>query len=120
MVHVWGVISKMDNKRVFYQDFLFEDMPVDKQDNPLVELAYIKEKEELAGCEFIEVSFDFLMKMNKEMEWHKLFKKVENANIIIKDDISIENVEIVPYKDFYLKTYFYNLSKRGKNCFVMK
>lgn len=41
MVHVWGVISKMDNKRVFYQDFLFEDMPVDKQDNPLVELAVL-------------------------------------------------------------------------------
>jgi hypothetical protein len=95
-------------------------MPVDKQENPIVDLKYIMKKDDLVGSDFIEVSFDSLTKMNKEAEWRKLYQRIEKSNVIIRDDVNIENAEIVPYKEFYLKTYFYNLSRKCKSCVIMK
>ncbi len=109
----------MNEKRVFYQDFLFSNMPVDKQENPQVDIKYIADVGLFPNLTIIDVSLDHLLKMNKESEWLTLYQRIQESIVVIKDDVLIENAELIPYKDFYLKTYFYNISKNCKNCFVM-
>ena len=55
----------MNDKKVFYQDFLFEDMPVDEQDYPTTELQHIPEGADISN--YTVVSFDTMLKMNKPM-----------------------------------------------------
>lgn len=67
----------MNRERVFYQDFLFESLPVDKQDNPKVDVLYATDKADDA----VELSLDKLMRMNKLEEWDKLTAKIKNRNV---------------------------------------
>ena len=43
---------------------------------------------------------------------------VDHKNIYIPG--KIDNEEVKPYKEFYLKTYYFNLSKHCENCYVDK
>ncbi len=106
----------MNDKKVFYQDFLFEDMPVDEQDYPTTELQHIPEGADISN--YTVVSFDTMLKMNKPMEWEVLFERIENKDVCIRDDVVMNNYEMEPYKLFYLKTYYFNILKYSRNVYV--
>ncbi len=108
----------MSKPKVFFQDFLFENMPVDEQDYPSIGLQYLPEEADISDYKI--VSFDTMLRMNKRSEWNNLFKQVEDKNVCIKDDVLMENDEMKSYKDFYLKAYYYNLSKYCNNLYVAK
>lgn len=105
------------SSKIFFQDHLFEDLPVDKYDNPIVTInevpAGLKSK-----C--VLVSLDTLFRLNTKREWERLISNISNKRVCIVDDVSIENEEVIPYKDFYLKAYYFNLSKHCTNCYVDK
>jgi len=106
----------MDDQKVFYQDFLFEDMPVDEQDYPTTELQRLPEGTDISN--YMVVSFDTMLKMNKPVEWEMLFKQTESKDVCIKDDVVINNSEMEPYKLFFLKTYYFNILKHSRNVYV--
>ena len=106
------------NKHFFFQDFLFENMPVDEQDNPLVNLTDLPTDIDIG--EWITISFDLMLRMEKKEEWDDLFAEVRDRDVCICDDVVLNNSEIIPYKDFYLKTYFYNISKHSRNTFIKR
>jgi predicted P-loop ATPase/GTPase len=105
----------MCGDRLFFQDFLFEDMPVDKHDNPVVEVTVSPDNNAIG---YMVVSFDKMLRMNKKEEWEKLFDKIDQKRVYIRDDVKLQNSEMAEYKVFYLKTYFFNLSKRCESCCV--
>lgn len=107
----------MAEKRVFFQDFIFEDLPVDEYDNPAVT---IDEIFDITTSEIIRVSLDRLLRMNKKQEWDDLYSRISGCVAVIIDDLQLLNDEIRPYKEFYLKSYYYNLSKYAKKCFVLR
>ena len=47
--------------------------------------------------------------MNKSTEWELLFRKTENMEVCIKDDVVLNNSEMESYKRFYRKAYYYNV-----------
>ena len=107
----------MSKEKCFYQDFLFEDLPVDEQDNPLVDLAVSTDSKD-TGC--VVISFDKMLRMNKKEEWERLFRSIAGKQVYIRDDVGLKNEEMTEYKAFYLQTYFYNLSKHCNGCSVGK
>lgn len=107
----------MSKEKCFYQDFLFEDLPVDEQDNPIVDISVSTDNND-AGC--VVISFDKMLRMNKKEEWERLFGSITEKPVYIKDDVSLKNEEMAEYKHFYLQTYFYNLSKYCNGCCVGK
>lgn len=106
----------MNDKKVFYQDFLFEDMPVDEQDYPTTELQHLPEGADISI--YTVVSFDTMLKMNKPMEWEMLFERIENKDVCIRDDVVMNNYEMEPYKLFYLRAYYFNILKHSRNVYV--
>lgn len=106
----------MANK-VFFQDYLFEYLPVDKYDNPVVTINLLPAN---MKSECISISLDTLFRLNTKKEWERLLNSISNKNICIVDDVPIDNEEIKPYKEFYLKTYYFNLSKCCRACYVDK
>ncbi|WP_027438918.1 hypothetical protein [Lachnospira multipara] len=106
----------MSEEKIFFQDFLFKNMPVDEQDYPTTELQRLPEGADISN--YMVVSFDTMLKMNKPVEWEMLFKQTENNDVCIKDDVVINNSEMEPYKLFYLKTYYYNILKHSRNLYV--
>lgn len=109
----------MAERKYFFQDFLFENLPVDEQDFPEVEMKIISREEAWSvGAETI--SFDYLLRCNKKKEWDDIFNSVSKKDVVLIDDVIIENDEVLPYKDFYLKTYFYNLEQHCKNCYLVQ
>lgn len=104
----------MSNK-VFFQDHLFKDLPVDKYDNPIVTMIAVP-TDIKSDC--IRVSLDTLFRLNTEKEWEKLRSKISNKVVCIIDDVPLDNEEMKPYKDFYLKAYYFNLSKYCRICYV--
>ena len=106
----------MNDKKVFFQDFLFKEMPVDEQDYPTTELQYLPGDADISN--YSVVSFDTMLKMNKPTEWETLFKQIENKDVCIKDDVVINNSEMESYKLFYLKTYYFNILKHSRNVYV--
>ncbi len=102
--------------RVFFQDYLFEGMPVDEQDFPKIELQMLPAGSDLSTYKV--VSFDTMLRMNKREEWDELFKQVEDKDVCIKDDILMENDEMKLYKDFYMMAYYFNLSKYSNNIYI--
>ncbi|SEP57954.1 hypothetical protein SAMN02910289_00009 [Lachnospiraceae bacterium RM5] len=104
--------------RYFYQDFLFENLPVDERDNPVVEIQYVDEISK--ESEYMEVSFDNLLKQIHFDKWEKMLREARNKEMVyIIDDVEIHNDEIKEYKLFYLKTYYFAFSKETQ-CFVVK
>ncbi len=107
----------MSEPKVFFQDFLFEDMPVDEQEYPSIELQRFPERADIRDYKI--VSFDTMLRMNKRSEWDTLFKQTENKDVCIKDDVLMDNSEMEQYKKFYLGTYYYNLSKHSRRVYVI-
>jgi len=107
----------MSEEKIFFQDFLFKDMPVDEQDYPITELQYLPEGADISN--YMVVSFDTMLTMNKLAEWEMLFKQIENKVVCIKDDVVINNSEVEPYKLFYLKTYYFNILKHSQSVYVL-
>ena len=105
------------SSKIFFQDHLFEDLPVDKYDNPMVTINVIPAD---LKSEYISVSLDRLFRLNTKMEWEKLIHNISNKTVCIVDDVPVVNEEVKPYKTFYLKTYYYYLSKHCTACFVDK
>ncbi len=103
--------------RFFFQDFLFEDMPVDEQDNPQVEIRILPTGSDMSL--YKTVSFDTMLRMNKRKEWEDLYEQTKGCDVCIKDDVLIENTEMEPYKYFYLKAYYFCLLKHSKNLYVV-
>ena len=107
----------MNNKRIFFQDFLFEDMPVDELDYPDIDVQFFPENADISNYKV--VSLDTLLRMNKRSEWKALFKQTENMDVCIKDDVLIKNPEMYPYKRFYLETYYFNISKHSRHVYIL-
>lgn len=107
----------MSDEKIFFQDFLFKDMPVDEQDYPIIELQHIPECVDIANCTII--SFDTMLKLNKRTEWELLFNQIENKDVCIKDDVVLNNSEMESYKCFYLKAYYYNIKKHSRNVYMI-
>lgn len=105
-------------KRIFYQDFLFKDIPVDENEFPDIQIQYVPREYDLSGC--ICISLDCLFRMDHEREWEELFSRISNSNVCIIDDVFIENEEMEFYKEFYLKTYCCAISSRSNSCIVRK
>ena len=103
------------SEKVFFQDFLFENMPVDKDEYPLVPIKYLTTdpKEQITF-----LSLDKLFRLSTKSEWNKLFEIITNKVVCIVDDVPVQNEEMRPYKMFYLKTYIYNLSQHCRMCLV--
>lgn len=105
------------DKKVFFQDFLFKDMPVDEQDYPEIQMNYVTDSQkDLSDCRI--VSFDRLLRMNKENEWEALFQSVVGCDVVLVDDLRLHNPEMQQYKRFYLGAYYYNLTKHCRECHV--
>ncbi len=102
-------------KRVFFQDFLFENMPVDKNDNIRVKVKYGNQP--LVNA--YQISFDKLLLMDRKSEWKQLFKSISGKNVAIIDDVTIDNIELLEYKNFYLEAYYYVISRCSVSCVVV-
>jgi hypothetical protein len=96
---------------------MFEELPVDEQDNPLVDISVSADNND-TGC--VVISFDKMLRMNKKEEWERLFGNIAKKQVYIRDDVNLKNEEMAEYKAFYLQTYFYNLSKHCNGCNVGK
>lgn len=108
----------MNSPRYFFQDFLFEDMPVDEQECPIVTIAELPTVERVG--DYFTVSLDAMLRMNKKEEWDELFSAVDSKDVCIRDDVHIENEELEGYKQFYLKSYYYNIAKHCRRLYVSK
>ena len=107
----------MYNNKYFFQDFLFKELPVDKQDNPIVDIEYDNMIDKKLNAK--SISFDKLLRMDKIEEWERLYEDIKCSVVYIIDDVSINNSEVQTYKDFYMRTYYYNISSHCKKCFVV-
>ena len=105
----------MTTVRIFYQDFLFENMPVDENDNPKIKIKY---RNKPSGNAY-QISFDKMLLMDKKFEWERLIKSILGKNVEIIDDVTIDNIEILEYKTFYLPAYYYAISKYSRSCVVV-
>ena len=94
----------MADKKVFFQDFLLNDMPVDEHDYPDVTIQTCTDYSTESNSDTI-ISFDKMLRMNKQTEWDTLFSTIKGKKIFIKDDVPISNLEVKPFKDFYLGVY---------------
>ncbi len=106
----------MSKKRIFFQDFLFENLPVDKQEYPTVEIIKLPPDINVTNC--VILSFDRLLRMNHPHEWDAIFNSVKGKTVCIKDDVLINNIELLDYKDFYLKAYIFNIGCYCQECYV--
>lgn len=107
----------MSDEKIFFQDFLFRDMPVDEQDYPTIELQHLPDGADLS--DYVIVSLDTMLKMNKLSEWDGMFKRIANRDVCIKDDVVINNSEMEPYKRFYLRAYYFNILKHSRNAYIL-
>ena len=112
---------------MFYQDFLFEDLPLDSNENPMVEFQKVVN---VADYEHVDpqkafknnkvaIDFSSLVEMTSEENWKELFQKLQSCiSVALIDDMQLKNAELIPYKEFYLKTYFLNLQKYCRQCYL--
>lgn len=108
---------------VFYQDFLFESLPVDEKDNPMVDVSYITNVADITDTEIItdsyKVSFNSLVEMTDEKAWLEFLESLEHyKSVVLIDDLPLQNNELLSYKEFYLKTYYFVMKKYCPNCHV--
>ena len=62
----------MTKDNYFFQDFLFENLPVNEQDYPDVEIIMIsKDIAQTMNAEML--SLDYLLRCNEEKEWDDIF-----------------------------------------------
>lgn len=108
----------MKRDKVFFQDFLFKELPVDKQDFPITEIIDLPDSIKKSDC--VVLSFERLLRMNHLYEWNRLFSSAKNKIVCINDDVILKNEELLIYKDFYLKMYIYNIMQNCKECYVCR
>jgi len=101
--------------RQFFQDFLFENIPIDIHEYPEVAAEYC-DCYDGKCCK--EVSLDKLLRISTEKEWNSLIDKLRGQIVVIIDDVVINNEEVLTFKEFYLDTYFYIISNVCKDCKV--
>ena len=77
----------MSGNIYFFQDFLFEDMPVDEQDCPLVDIDFFPS--DASKSNYLIISFDAMLRMNKLQEWEELFQQIKGRDVCINDDLHI-------------------------------
>lgn len=106
--------------KTFYQDFLFSDMEVTKDGYPKIEFEYC---DHVAGYKALKIGhpqnekvlsigLTDLMGITQEDRWNSLEEKVSQLEeLIVVDDIVLKNSELEEYKDFFIKTYIWRLSK---------
>ena len=115
-------------RKIFYQDFLFEDIKTDASEFPLIELEYFDSypycEEYYANMQkglfdSLSIKLSQLIELTKEKDWNTLFAIITKyKSVYLIDDIPLENDEVKEYKDFYLKTYFYKIKNYCSNCFI--
>ena len=116
---------------VLEQSVWFENMAVDKNDNPQYDIVYtdnIDTKTHLFD-EYNLMDYCYghnryilmseLLKANSEDRFTSI---LENAgyceSITIVDDLNIENTELGFINEFYQKVFFNQLSQHCRNCYV--
>ena len=103
----------MKKARTFYQDFVFEEIPLDDMEYPNIMLKHGDiDKPDHTVC------LSNLMAVTSKTEWDKILSSVNSKRVVLMDDIPIENAEVDPYKQFFLKAYYYWISKQAAECFV--
>ena len=108
-----GVLFLMQKDKKFYQDFLFETISTDEQEYPAVELSY-----STIEVPDIEISLTYLMSILTQPAWDKLIASTKNKKVVIYDDVPVNNTEVLPYKLFYLKVYYYLLKEQCAECTI--
>jgi len=103
----------MNKNKVFYQDFLFDSINLDEQEYPDVELTY----ERIENPD-IRIYLSKLMNIFTRQDWDKMSESLRRKTVVIYDDIKIINQEVLPYKMFYLKTYYYHLKDICTKCVI--
>lgn len=106
--------------KYFYQDFLFGDIPLDSNEMPLVDMEIIHLDDiplPIQGPfpveEHLSLSFAHLLGIISQEEWDNVLDECEQYSLVyLKDDVPITNVEIAPYKEMYIKTYYWKISNR--------
>lgn len=115
-------------RKIFYQDFLFENIKTDASDFPIIELEYSEScpycKEYCTNMQkglydSLSIKLSQLIELTQENDWNTLFAIVSKyKSVYLIDDILLKNDELKEYKDFYLKTYFYKIKNYCSNCFI--
>lgn len=59
-----------------------------------------------------------LMAVTSKTEWDKILNSVNSKRVVLMDDIPLENAEVDTYKQFFLKAYYYWISKQAAECVV--
>ena len=113
--------------RLFYQDFLYHDMQVDKEDYPDIELEFCTDVAEyrIENIKIVPtfseatIELNRLMNIRKEEDWKLLEENISKLEkVIIEDDIEIKNPELNEYKLFFLKTYFWRFKQCCRECYI--
>lgn len=112
-------------EKIFYQDFIFKDMPTDERDYPQFELNYAasplnclnyqdikaKKADYYSGFK-IKIALTELMSITKAGDWQALEDYLLNCKeLYIVDDIFLKNEEAAEHKLFWLKSYCCRLSR---------
>lgn len=116
--------------KIFYQDFLM-DFPYDENEYPIVEIRYVDDishiqeygqSYNLFDVEYgyyRTISFQYLHDCLKVEKWSEIFNCVATLDgVILVDDIIVMNDEVKELKEFYLKTYYWNLKQHNPNIYV--
>lgn len=103
----------MQKDKKFYQDYLFETISTDEQEYPAVELSY-----STIEVPDIEISLTYLMSILTQPAWDKMIASTKNKKVVIYDDVPVKNTEVLPYKLFYLKVYYYLLKEQCAECTI--
>ena len=85
--------------KYFYQDFLFEEMPLDQNDQPVVPMKIItEEKIPLPICgpypsePYLTVTFSYLQKLYTEQDWRAFLQECSNnSKVYLLDNFPLAN-----------------------------
>lgn len=102
------------SKEFFYQDFIFSEIKVNKKDYPDIVINYTDSIDDCVNINSkrlndnpVKISFSSLLELEHKKSWDTLIKKLRLAKaVIIIDDLTIVNAELIKYKDFFLKSYY--------------
>lgn len=118
-------------KEYFLQNFLFSNMEVDENEFPKVKIQhkrlpksiYMYQDHFRSHSENIQtnlgVNMTYLMAINNPSKWAEFESLVSRSYAVyIIDDIDLQNEELKPIKEFYLKAYSYKIKKKNPFCFI--
>lgn len=118
-------------KEYFLQNFLFSNMEVDENEFPEVKIQnkrlpksiYMYQDRFRCHSDNIQtnlgVNLTCLMAINNPSKWEEFESLVSRSReVFIIDDIDLQNDELKPFKEFYLKAYSYKIKKKNPLCFI--